>query len=155
MFLLNLIVFLLTTITQMHKYRNRNSSVDVVPPIVPSPPLVEAWEGLHDQYGLTDMYDDPLSGLVGQSVDEEYSAYITAPISPKGTDLIKFWEASLYVLFHFYYLCSFRCQSIYLPHSFPLLWTIFPFRHLQCPVRESSHQVLKLTLPEGIESFLC
>lgn len=81
---------------QMHEYRNRSSalSFETAPSISTSTESVEAWEGLDGQYGLSDMFDNQLVGVVRQTVEEEYSAYITAPLSPQGTDLVNFWEAS-------------------------------------------------------------
>jgi hypothetical protein len=29
---------------------------------------------------------------VGQTLEQEYQSYITAPLSKQGTDMIKFWE---------------------------------------------------------------
>jgi hypothetical protein len=50
---------------------------------------------LAEQYGLTD--DDMDIGSPGineQTVEQEYQAYITASLSPKTIDIVKFWEAS-------------------------------------------------------------
>jgi hypothetical protein len=50
---------------------------------------------LASKYGLTD--DDMDIGNPGaneQTVEQEYQAYITSPVSPKTVDIIKFWEAS-------------------------------------------------------------
>ena len=47
------------------------------------------------EYGLGD--DDMDIGNPGpneQTVEQEYQAYIIAPLSPKTTNIIKFWEAS-------------------------------------------------------------
>lgn len=83
----------------MHEYRRRNSEphLDTIASL-PAPPLLEAWEDLDIQYGLADMYDDSSTALTIQTVEEEYSAYVTAPISPKGTDLVKFWEVSGHII---------------------------------------------------------
>lgn len=55
---------------------------------------VEKWQSLDSQYGLDDMFDEPVA-LVEQTVDEEYSAYTSAPLSAKGTDLLTYWQVSL------------------------------------------------------------
>jgi hypothetical protein len=47
------------------------------------------------EYGLDDEdMDTGNSGANEQTVEQEYQAYITAPLSPKTTNIIKFWEAS-------------------------------------------------------------
>ena len=51
------------------------------------------YTSLAAKYGLTD--DDMDIGNPGtneQTVEQEYQAYITAPLSPKTTIIIKFWE---------------------------------------------------------------
>lgn len=55
----------------------------------------KGWEDLASEYDLTDMMDlhnDP--GHVQPTVEEEYITYTTAPLSPKGTNIVKFWEVS-------------------------------------------------------------
>jgi hypothetical protein len=53
---------------------------------------VEKWESLDDQYGLLNMFDDPAEAMHEMSLDEEYTSFVNAPLSPKGTPLIKYWE---------------------------------------------------------------
>jgi hypothetical protein len=43
------------------------------------------------QYGLEDM-DIGASNSPEQTIEQEYQAYITAPLSPKSMDILKFWE---------------------------------------------------------------
>lgn len=50
---------------------------------------------LAEQYGLS---DDMAIGDSGSScqatIEQEYQAYITAPLSPQSMDILKFWEVS-------------------------------------------------------------
>lgn len=49
------------------------------------------------KYGIANMMDLGNGATqTEQILDEEYMTYITAPLSPAGTDLIKFWEVSNY-----------------------------------------------------------
>ena len=57
------------------------------------------WEDLANEYGILDMMD--LADDAGQpeaTVKEEYNAYTTAPLSPRSTNIIKFWEVSTHEL---------------------------------------------------------
>ena len=55
-----------------------------------------AYMTLNAQYGLTD--DDMAIGgtttTSQQTVEQEFQAYITAPLSPNNINILKFWEAS-------------------------------------------------------------
>lgn len=78
----------------MIEYRGRATSV---PPEGPAPgPAaggdVPAYMSLAEKYGLHDM--DVNSGVDEQTIEQEYQAYITSPLSPKTTDIVKFWEES-------------------------------------------------------------
>lgn len=54
-----------------------------------------AYMSLAARYGLMDDdMDVGNSGTNEQTVEQEYQAYITSPLSPKTSDIIKFWEAS-------------------------------------------------------------
>lgn len=55
---------------------------------------VPAYMSLSEQYGLVDDDMDIASSVDEQTVEQEYQAYITAPLSPKTIDMVKFWEAS-------------------------------------------------------------
>jgi len=85
---------------QMHEYRacSQNSVVaeesrsSATQP--PSPAEACVLEDLASQYGIKDMMNMGADAQeLEQSVDEEFAAY-TASISPKHTDIIKFWEVS-------------------------------------------------------------
>jgi hypothetical protein len=83
----------------MYSYRQRaatkatgSSAIHPACPLTSTTPKTEYWEDLTAQYGLDSMDADEANGHTDQTVDEEYSAYVTALLSPKGTDLIKFWE---------------------------------------------------------------
>jgi hypothetical protein len=51
----------------------------------------ERFMSLAAQYGLDDM-DIGESGANEQTIDQEYRAYITAPLSPKTINILRFWE---------------------------------------------------------------
>lgn len=54
-----------------------------------------AYMSLAERYGLVDDdMDIGNSGTNEQTVEQEYQAYITSHLSPKTSDIIKFWEAS-------------------------------------------------------------
>jgi hypothetical protein len=84
-------------------YRERAAAPEEQPPpglqrgnSVPNLPSY----ALAAEYGLDD--DDMDIGNPGaneQTVEQEYQAYITAPLSPKTTNIIKFWEASKHVYY--------------------------------------------------------
>lgn len=83
---------------KMMKYRERAAGPEEQPPpdLQPegSTPNLPTYS-LAEQYGLTD--DDMDIGGPGeneQTVEQEYQAYITATLSPKSIDILKFWEAS-------------------------------------------------------------
>jgi 2-hydroxychromene-2-carboxylate isomerase len=55
-----------------------------------------AFMSLAEQYGLTDEdlgASEPDDHSI-QTVEQEYQAYITAPVCVKGTPIIKWWEVS-------------------------------------------------------------
>jgi hypothetical protein len=49
------------------------------------------------QYGLDSDMDFGESGETEQTIEQEYQAYITAPLSPKTVNILKFWEVGDYV----------------------------------------------------------
>jgi hypothetical protein len=50
---------------------------------------------LGQQYGLSDDMEIGRSGSHCQAtIEQEYQAYITAPLSPQSMDILKFWEVS-------------------------------------------------------------
>ena len=58
----------------------------------------EKWESLDAEYGLTDMFEESSETRNGMTIGEEYGAYVNAPLSSKGTPLLKFWEVCDYLL---------------------------------------------------------
>ena len=57
------------------------------------------WEDLANEYSITDMMD--LADDAGQpeaTIEAEYNAYTTVPLSPRSTNIIKFWEVSTHKL---------------------------------------------------------
>jgi hypothetical protein len=63
--------------------------------IAPGPGEAPAYMTLDAQYGLAD--DDMAIGgttMSEQTVEQEFQAYVTAPLSPNNIDILKFWEVS-------------------------------------------------------------
>jgi hypothetical protein len=89
----------------MCQYRERASSGEPEEPpashTTPHEANAPAFMTLAAQYGLDedDMSIGDLNNGSKQTVEQEYQAYITAPISKPNTDILKFWEASGYLTF--------------------------------------------------------
>jgi hypothetical protein len=49
---------------------------------------------LGDQYGLGDEMEIGGSGTDDQTIEQEYQSYVTAALSPKTINILKFWEVS-------------------------------------------------------------
>ena len=49
---------------------------------------------LAEAYGLKDMQIGASDDIEGQSVEQEFQAYVTTALSKPGTDILKFWEVS-------------------------------------------------------------
>jgi 2-hydroxychromene-2-carboxylate isomerase len=91
------------TFNQMTEYRARTIAMDsdhqgLVGPPASSQALEEppAFMSLAEQYGLT---DEDLGASESddhsiQTIEQEYQAYVTAPLCAKGTRIIKWWEVS-------------------------------------------------------------
>ena len=45
-------------------------------------------------YGLKDMQIGASDDVEGQTVEQEFQAYVTAALSKPGADILKFWEVS-------------------------------------------------------------
>jgi hypothetical protein len=84
----------------MLEYRERKkkettTSGDAAPaPAAPKPKDAPAFMSLAERYGLYDMGFANAEDTEEQTVEQEYQAYVTAPLSQKGTNILKFWEAS-------------------------------------------------------------
>lgn len=70
-------------------YRGHSHRATPIPDLLHD---TEKWQCLDDQYGLLDMFDDPVQSTRQMTVDEVYVTYVNAPLSPKGTSIIKYWE---------------------------------------------------------------
>jgi hypothetical protein len=55
---------------------------------------IPGYMSLAKQYGLHDDMDIGDSGGHEQTIEQEYQAYVTAQLSPKNVDILKFWEVS-------------------------------------------------------------
>ena len=51
-----------------------------------------AYTTLVETYGLDDMYFSTPDSIEEQLPEQEYQAYVTALLSPAGTDTLRFWE---------------------------------------------------------------
>jgi hypothetical protein len=49
---------------------------------------------LVEVYGLKDMQIGASDDVEGQTVEQEFQAYVTVALSKPGTDILKFWEVS-------------------------------------------------------------
>ena len=56
------------------------------------PTVAPAYMHLARKYGLADMQLGALRDQNAQTLEQEYQSYITAPLSPEGTDSLRFWE---------------------------------------------------------------
>jgi len=55
--------------------------------------MLESWESLADAYELDFDNGSAPQSSSAQTVEDEFNAYVQVPLSPKGTDLMKFWDA--------------------------------------------------------------
>lgn len=83
----------------MHEYRaqksNASTSAGISTAATPEPvATTEYWEDfvLNTEYGLDDDEVIPVAPIGEQSVEEEFIAYTTSPLSTIGLDLVKYWE---------------------------------------------------------------
>ena len=86
----------------MHEYRARSSPLEAN---VSSLPKKQKWQTLDEQYGLADMFDEPFDLTTTMSLDEEFAAFVNAPLSPKGTSLLQYLQVHGVGLF---------CHNLYL-----------------------------------------
>lgn len=80
---------------QMQEYRQRlntTSGQSVPASAYPNVRDVPVYMSLAAQYDLEDDMSIGAPGSQEQSIEQEYQAYITAPLSQKRTPILKFWE---------------------------------------------------------------
>ena len=63
-------------------------------PVAPAPKAALAFMSLTERYGLPDMGFADAEDTDEQTVEQEYQSYVTASLSRKGADILKFWEVS-------------------------------------------------------------
>jgi len=68
----------------------RTPASTIVTPIEST--VVPAFTHLARKYGLPDMQLGASRDSEAQTLEQEYQSYVTAPLSVKGTDLLRFWE---------------------------------------------------------------
>jgi hypothetical protein len=83
----------------MAEYRERAKDAGTVSSTVINTPnstatRAPAYLSLAEEYGLTDMQFATPEDVEGQTLEQEYQSYVTAPLSKPGTDMLKFWEVS-------------------------------------------------------------
>lgn len=81
----------------MQEYRQRTSTASEQPMPASACPNVRdvpTYMSLAAQYDLEDDMSIGASGTQERSIEQEYQAYITAPLSPIGMPILKFWEVS-------------------------------------------------------------
>lgn len=77
----------------MAEYRERIKARAPASAIVTVEPTVApAYTHLARKYGLADMRLGASRDRDAQTLEQEYQSYITAPLSPEGTDTLRFWE---------------------------------------------------------------
>jgi hypothetical protein len=77
-------------------HRKLNGARNDVPPSRrQSTGVVLIYMELSSKYGLPSDLEIRNLGPKEQTVEQEYKAYVTAPCSEKGTDILKFWEVSV------------------------------------------------------------
>jgi hypothetical protein len=115
---------------------------------------VPKYMSLAAQYGLEDdMNFNDNSGQDEQTVDQEYQAYVMAQCSPKGTDILKFWEVGLLgATFSARTLLTKHRRSTVLHFRLSLRWLWTTCRSKLHPslANASSRRVLKWTPSRGI-----
>lgn len=92
------------------------------------------WSGLAQAYGLLDMDVD--EETTEQSIDDEFGAFTTAPLSPAKTDIVKFWEVSLSPCSLSFLLLttSFSDERDYLPHAISHCHGYPSYSGVRCPI---------------------
>ena len=55
-----------------------------------------AYANLADQYGVTNMQFATPESVEEQTIEQEFQSFVTAPLSPRGTNTLKFWEVRRY-----------------------------------------------------------
>ena len=79
------------------EYHERAKDAGTVSSTVINPPNSTAtrastYGSLAEEYRLTDMQFATPEDVEGQTLEQEYQSYVTAPLSKPGTDMLKFWE---------------------------------------------------------------
>jgi hypothetical protein len=99
---LRIVVYLkLTDIVQLQEYRDRRTPRSTVLP--DASVSSEQWQDLDEQYGLDDMFDDAVEVSSQQTLEEEYAAYVNAPLSLKGTQMLPYWEVRHFIHIYLFY----------------------------------------------------
>jgi hypothetical protein len=98
---------------------------------------MEKYMAIAAQFGVNDM-DIGDSRESDQTVDQEYQAYITAPLSPKTVDVLKFWEVcDLLIDIQYYLMGHHRLTERPPPLFLQWQWTICLSKRLPSLVNTS------------------
>jgi hypothetical protein len=144
----------------MLEYRERAGAEGQSAPTTAAGPGVgtgatPGYMSLHQQYGYdNDDMEFGGSSDTEQTVEQEYQAYVTAPLSAKHTNILKFWEVSNITN------CASgtdrfcRSPAIRSPPFWQWPWITYPFKRLLSLANMSFPRVLKLIQSGGIISTL-
>jgi DNA-directed RNA polymerase specialized sigma24 family protein len=132
--------------------QGRSSGADTGDPHAGETPK---YMSLAEQYGLGSDMDVGDSGANEQTIEQEYQAYITVPLSPKNINILKFWEVHSYVNDISILLMGHRRLT---GHPSPLFlrwrWTTCQSKQLLSLANGSFRQALKQIPSGGIASAL-
>jgi hypothetical protein len=81
----------------MLEYREKisNTEDDIEPPEGSHSGEVPKYMTLAEQYGLSDDMNIGESKANEQTIEQEFQAYITAPLTPTSVNILKFWEVCI------------------------------------------------------------
>ena len=80
---------------KMLEYREDTATEEVAPSTSKESSEIPRYMSLAAKYGIRDEMDiGSSSSTSDQTIEQEYQSYITAALSPKTIDIIKFWEVS-------------------------------------------------------------
>jgi hypothetical protein len=151
-------------VVKMLEYRENAATEEEQPPKALSSAAPQ-FMSLAEQYGLGDeMEIGSGTGTEEQTIEQEYDSYVTAALSAKTTDILKFWEVSqnssacgccLISILNMYYIPILRLMGPPFPHCSTSQWITCPFKLPLYLANGSSRQVQKLIPRSETESMPC
>lgn len=153
----DLLRYVLSYSVKMLEYRERNEGSAQIPGADAADlgtGELEKYMGIAARYGFDDMEIGEPGGNE-QTIEQEYQAYITAPLSSKTVNILKFWEAREFINGISVLLMGHRRLT---ERPFLLFlrwrWTICLSKRLPSLVNAFFRRVLKQIPSEGIASIL-